>query len=99
MTTLELINQEIKESEAQLSESETRFWKLIRIKPEQWKQHPEGDEGGGFWVVALFDNQVIYYNDIEEGFNTSSYRDLGTIDEYWCNQDELRTVIHNLLSS
>jgi len=89
----------ISESETQLSESETKLWNLIKIVPQKWAQHPWGDEGKGFWAVAIFGNRVIYYNDIEEGFNCSAFQTFGTIDEYFCDDLELRTVIHNLFSS
>jgi|CXWL01.1.fsa_nt_gi hypothetical protein len=61
-------------------------WQAIRIEPEKWQCSPWGDEGGGFWVVAEKDSQVIWYNDIEGGFNTSPFARRGTIREYACNQ-------------
>lgn len=70
-----------------------RLWEQIRITPEKWIQHPWGDLGGGFWVVATTDQTVIWYNDIEEGFNVSPYTVHGTIDEYRCNQDELEIAL------
>jgi hypothetical protein len=96
--TAEGLAREIQESEAQLSDIEATFWNLVKVVPQKWQLHPWGDDGGGFWVVAIFGNQVIYYNDIEDGFNTSIFSTLGTIDEYWCNDDELHTLLHNLLA-
>jgi hypothetical protein len=68
-----------------------------RITPEKWQQDPYGKEGGGFWVVALIGTTVVWYNDIEEGFNRSCYSRYGFIDDYWCNQDELEWAIQALL--
>ncbi len=76
-----------------------RLWEAIRIDPEKWRQHPYGDAGGGFWVVALLGRTVIWYNDIEDGFNRSVYSDYGTIDDYWCNQDELNVTIGYLANA
>jgi hypothetical protein len=36
---------------------------------------------------------VIWYNDREEGFNRSSYSEVGKIDEYFCNHDELDVAL------
>ena len=74
------------------------FWKLIRIEPEKWQEKQYGEEGGGFWVVAICGRKVIWYNDIEEGFNVSNYSKYGEIDEYWCNQSELDSAITQLHS-
>src|SRR5690349_4498673 len=73
-----------------------RFWEYIRISPEKWQEYTMGNEGGGFWVVGIFGKNVIYYNDIEEGYNTSPFTQYGKIDEYWCNQLELHEMIISL---
>ncbi len=73
-----------------------RFWEMIRIPPEKWDQHPYGDKGGGFWAMGTVGNKVIWYNDIERGFNCSQYSRHGEIDEYWCNQDELEWTVERL---
>ena len=58
-----------------------------------------GDDGGGFWVVGLIGKKVIWFNDIEEGFNISNYSIHGQIDDYNCNQDKLDWVIQRLYHS
>src|ERR1700743_3125914 len=40
-------------------------------------------------VVARRDGEVIYWEDVEEGFNVSPIDDDGTILEHWCTQDQL----------
>lgn len=65
------------------------FWSTIKIDPAKWEEETYSLEGGVFWAVALIGKLVIWYNDIEEGFNISKYNDYGIISEYWCNQDEL----------
>lgn len=59
--------------------------------------HPWGDEGGGFWIVALLGSRVIWFNDIEDGFNISTWSTQGSIDEYYCNQDELELSLQRLI--
>jgi hypothetical protein len=68
----------------------------LKVAPIQWRLDPWGNEGGGFWVVAIKDNIVLWYNDIEDGFNVSKYTKNGVIDEYWCNQDELQLALRYL---
>ncbi|WP_316821942.1 hypothetical protein [Pedobacter gandavensis] len=53
--------------ESELEVELLNFWTLIKIKPQKWQEEKYGGEGGGFWVVAIFGTEVIYYNDIEEG--------------------------------
>lgn len=55
-----------------------------------------GEEGGGFWVVAILGKSVVYYNDIEEGYNFSSFTNYGEIDNYRCSQMELYEMIESL---
>jgi hypothetical protein len=44
-------------------------------------------------VVARRGNEVMYWEDVEEGFNVSEVRADGQIAHHWCNQDELRHVL------
>jgi len=87
------------QGEARMSPSQMRLWQAVRIEPEKWQQHPYGDAGAGFWVVAIVGRTVIWYNDIEEGFNRSGYSTYGSIDDYWCNQDELELTLQYLMSA
>src|ERR1700730_6100450 len=64
---------------ARMTPSQQRFWNAIRIDPQKWRQHPHGDQGGGFWVVAVIGRTVVWYNDIEDGFNRSNYSAHGVI--------------------
>ena len=68
------------------------------IAPQKWALSPWGDDGGGFWVTAIIGKFVLWYNDIEEGFNTSSFTQEGTIEQYWCNQDSVHVALLGLSS-
>ena len=81
-----------------MSIAQRKLWEVIKVSPQKWQQEPYGDEGEGFWVVAIFGNSVIWFNDIEKGYNTSSYSIFGTINEYRCNQDELEWQIQNVIN-
>ena len=93
------LRERVAQGEARMSPPHRRLWDTIRIEPEKWQQHPYGDQGAGFWVVALIGRTVIWYNDIEEGFNRSRYTAYGTIDDYWCNQDELELTLQYLMNA
>lgn len=82
-------------AEARMEPQEARLWECVRVTPQKWREPTYGLEGGGFWVVGIIGSTVIWYNDIEDGFNQSTYSDFGTIAEYWCNQDDLE---HTLVS-
>lgn len=96
--TIEEIFDEIISTEKKLNGNLLNFWDLIKIHPEKWAEEAYGKEGGGFWVVGLIGRRVIYYNDIEEGFNISGYTKYGIIDDYFCNQDDLDIAIQNIYS-
>ena len=83
------IDDMIQQAEAQMEPAVRAFWDRIGIVPQKWQLPPWGDEGGGFWVVALLGQECIYFNDIEDGFNISRFDGLGIILEYGCEQDEL----------
>lgn len=92
------LEESILRGELELQSELLNFWNLIKIEPQKWQEKENGEEGGGFWVVAIFGNEVIYYNDIEEGFNISTYDTFGQIKEYWCNQSELNWTIIELFN-
>jgi hypothetical protein len=71
-------------------------WGAMRIEPQKWQCSPWGDDGGGFWAVAIRDGNVVWYNDIEDGFNTSPFERQGVIDEYWCNQGDFSDYLVTL---
>lgn len=89
----------VRQGRARMTPAQLRLWEAIRIEPEKWQQHPYGDQGKGFWVVGLIGRTVLWYNDIEDGFNRSRFAVYGTIDDYWCNQDELEVAVQYVLTA
>jgi hypothetical protein len=96
--SLDALQAEVNGAIGRMTPQQRMLWEVIRIKPEKWHQDPYGKDGGGFWTVALLGTNVVWYNDIEDGFNCSQYSSYGTIDEYWCNQDDLEWAIQALLN-
>lgn len=89
---------EINSSYERMTLDQKRLWKLIKVTPKKWSEKQFGKIIEGFWVIAIIGDRVVWYNEIEEGFNQSQYHIYGKIDEYYCNQDELEWVIQNILN-
>lgn len=90
------IDEKLNKTQLELTGDLLNFWQLILVEPQKWSEKEYGNEGNGFWVVAIAGKRVIWYNDIEEGFNISSYTNYGEIEEYLSHQDELKYVIMKL---
>ena len=72
-----------------------KFWEYVKIEPEKWIEKTMA-EINGFWVVAIMGKSIIYYNDVEEGYNCSPFTTYGIIDEYYPVQIELYQMIESL---
>lgn len=81
---------------SKMNNDHLKIWKKISIEPEKWIEYKYGKESGGFWTIAISENKIIWYNDIEEGFNISSFTNHGKIDEYESEQDELQWTMYKL---
>lgn len=92
------LHDEIQKTELDLNGELWDFWELIQINPAKWQEPSYGAEGNGFWVIAICGKYIIWYNDIEGGFNISTYKVYGEINEYHCNQDELSWSVEKLFS-
>lgn len=93
----------ILDEEEKMQPKESIVWDAIRIIPSKWDEKSYGSVSGGFWAVAVIGQSVIWYNDIEDGFNISRFTEHGIIKDYWCDQSELHHLItkvrHNLLEN
>jgi hypothetical protein len=89
----------INAAESRMDISQARLWEVIRIEPAKWSEASYGEAGNGFWVVAVIGNMVVWYNDIEDGFNRSRYSSYGSIGEYLCNQDDLEMTLQQVLNA
>jgi hypothetical protein len=45
-------------------------------------------------VVARRGHEVMYWEDVEEGFNISPVNEVSEVLEHWCNQDDLRLTLN-----
>jgi len=71
-------------------------WEAMRISPVRWQCSPWGDDRDGLWVIAEHDGMVVYYNEVEGGFNTSPFAERGVIAEYYCNQNSFHEFLGSL---
>ena len=82
-------------AEQNLNSQQETYWNKIRLSPEIWKCIDVIEDY--FWVVAQTNKYVVWYNDIEESFNLSSYQIAGEIREYHASKQELNNVLEKLL--
>lgn len=96
--SLEILSRHIELQEFLLTENEKAFWHFIRIKPEKWVHEAYEAVKTEFWVVAIFGHRVVYYNDIEEGFDLSEFKEYGLISNGGANQNCFQEYISNLFT-
>ncbi|WP_334125706.1 hypothetical protein [Empedobacter brevis] len=85
---------EIYLGEQNMEEELLLFWNKIKLSPEFWKCSDIIEEN--FWVIAQYQHYIIWYNDIEEGFNLSRFKTNGQILEYAASNNELSFTIKEL---
>jgi hypothetical protein len=96
--SLETLKRHIQLQEFLLTEEEKAFWHFIRIEPEKWIHSAYYHERVEFFVIAVFGRRVIYYNDIEEGFNISEFDEYGKLKGGGANQNDFHNYISHLFT-
>jgi hypothetical protein len=96
--SLATLSRHIELQEFLLTEDEKAFWHFIRINPEKWVDKGYQPEKVEFYVIAIFGRRVIYYNDIEEGFNLSEFDEYGWIRGGGANQNDFHEFISHLFT-
>jgi hypothetical protein len=94
-----MIWDEINTAELRMSPPLAKLWEAVRIIPQEWKHRKHNCVEDHFWIVAIWGNKVIWYNDIESGFDLSTYSDFGAIDERGGNQFELEMALQHVMNS
>lgn len=86
----------VRHSMKRMYRDEKKLWQEIRMEPEKWRE-PVFAPQDAFWAVATHEGRVIWYNDIEEGFNVSPFTERGAIEEYGTEQLDLCDAVKKLL--
>jgi len=95
--TEQFIHEQVKIETKNMSAAQLRIWECVAVAPEKWVIKRDDDLAGNYWVVAIFGRSVVWYNDIEEGFDVSLYSIFGEIDEYFASQFELRHIMEQII--
>jgi len=97
--TYKEINMLLEQEATCCNENSLSLWCAIRLpEPELWVQHPWGNEGCGFWVVATAGRTCIYYNDITRGFASGSFHKWGAIADYQPSAANLCDILDEILN-
>lgn len=80
--------------EQHLDTAQAKLWEKVKIRPEVWTCVDVIE--ANFWVVGRTEKWIIWYNDIEEGFNLSSYIKAGEILHYKAFRHELQVALTQL---
>lgn len=96
--SLKELNNIIETSVAVMDTEVLYFWNSIKIVPEKRKV-PSYCDNDYFWIVGKTQKHIIYYNDIEEGFNTSFDNNLSYIEVTSSEQDELHFALIKFLKN
>ena len=93
--TKEELERELEAQCDDLSPEEMRYFSSIRVPLESVKIDRNGSIEN-VYIVARQQQIVIFYEDVEEGFEITKLNSQGVIDEYGANQFTIRHVINQL---
>ena len=85
---VELVEHQLKECPPKLA----ALFEAHRVPPFRAPITRNGQVESVF-VVARKGSEVMYFEDVEDGFNFSPLSPDGQILEHWCNQDELKYAL------
>lgn len=90
-----LLTEIVEESLADCTQAQREFFASIRVdfSPVPIRRLGKIES---VLVIARFNDCLIYFEDIEEGFAIDRLDDQGTIPEQDCSQSELRHVLYQL---
>lgn len=74
-----------------------RFWAGLKTEPQKWLEDSFDSKLGGFWVVGIFGENIIWYNELEDGFSISKYKKFGKMDHYNAYATPLSEIIEQIV--
>lgn len=91
--TIEQVKAIVAEESALFDAEQSALFERFRVEPFIARLYRAGQWEGAV-VVARKDDRVVYWEDVEEGFNESPIED-GRILQHWCNQDRLGVALNH----
>jgi hypothetical protein len=91
--TVEEVKEIVRRDLAECDEEQLSVFERYRVEPYVAPIRRYG-KTESIVVVARRGDEVIYWEDVEEGFNLSPVAHDGRILEHRCNQDELRLALN-----
>ena len=91
------LNDLIVEQLASINQAESEFYEAIKV-PFRRVAIERGGALENVFVVAELPNGVVFYEDVEEGFEFTVLNTAGVISDYGASQLELSHVIRQLMS-
>jgi hypothetical protein len=91
---LEILTEEL----AACTDSERQFFERIRIVPLQHQPIARRQGIEHVFVVAAWAGWIVFWEDVEEGFEVTRVDSDGVIREYGASQWEIRHAINDLLA-
>lgn len=97
----EKVIQLINEAEWLLEGLPKSFWRLIKLSPLEIWQGLEDAEFEYVWVVAVFGNRCVFYDELNNGFVIGRYDDHRELSESSLGGSayQLHSLIENLINS
>ncbi len=92
--TREELQQELDRAVGSLHSSYREKFEEISVVP--WQVEVTKRPGTFLWVVAEHEGQLLYYEEVEEGWEVERRNETGGVDGRWANQFELRHVMFQL---
>jgi hypothetical protein len=96
--TLDDVRKIMKGDLAKCTPQQTAIFRQYSVEPH-FSPIVRYGESGFVVVVAKKSDEVIYWEDVEEGFNISPLGPDGSVLEHWCNQDDLGIALNRLIES
>lgn len=93
--TKEELEREIEVQCSELSPEEMSYFSSIRVPLESAKIDRRGSIEN-VYIVARQEQRIIFYEDVDEGFEIAKLNSQGVIDEYGANQFTIQHVINQL---
>ena len=77
------------------------FWRFIKLSPFEIWEAPEDAELEYVWVVAIFGNRCVFYDELNEGFVIGCYEDHGELGENSLNVkvSQLNDLIDSIINA